>query len=124
MMENFVDVSEAFEGLTQPIVLYRPAAGSYTAGKWVGGTPTTPSINAVIQNATADDMLALPEGLRSEEGLKIHTIDEVKTASEASETNADQFTYDGSKWMIQHVFDRKIGGYYKAIATRIKSNVA
>jgi len=123
-MENFVDVSEAFDGLLQSVTLYRPGAGSYVNGKWVGGTATTPTIQAVVQNATPDDMLTVPEGLRSEEAIKLHSADPLRSVVEVGKTNADQVTYDGAKWLVQKVFNRRIGGYYKAVAMRIKSNVS
>ena len=123
-MENFVDVSEAFDGLLQTVTLYRPGAGSYVGGKWMGGTATAPTVQAVVQNATPDDMLTVPEGLRSEEAIKLHSADPLRSVVEVGKTNADQVTYDGSKWLVQKVFNRRIGGYYKAVAIRIKANVS
>lgn len=113
------DVSKAFARWTEKIELTRFSSGTYVDGVWVNGSSTIIQINAVVQNAQADDLILLPEGSRSSEAVKIHTVTKVKTVSENGESNADIFSYNGKTYKIYDVFERKIGNYYKAVAIRI-----
>ncbi len=115
------DVSEAFDEWLEKVVITRVGPGAYVDGVWVEGAPTTINILSVVQNATADDLILLPEGTRTSETVKLHTVSPVKTVSEVGETNADTFQYDGDTYRIFDVYRRKIGNYYKAIAIRIKT---
>lgn len=118
-MENFVDVSDAFDGWTQGITITRKAAGgSYVDGLWVETSTSTFIISAVVQNANPDDMKVLPEGLQSSVVIKLHTVTALRTLSEEDESNADIVTYDGFSWLAHSVAARKIGGYYKVLAIR------
>ena len=116
MSENFNDVSDAFDGWLQTITGTRNA-GSYVAGRWVAGTPSALSFNGVIQNATPDDLKVLPEGQRTEEAIKIHTIFELISQIDNT-TNGDVIAYRSKNWLVYNVAHRYIGGYHKAIAIR------
>lgn len=120
-MVAFNDVTDAFDGWLEKIQIDRTGAGSYVGGLWVDSSVVIPYINAVVQNANPDDLLIVPEGLRTTESIKLHTKGILKTADEVGEVNADVVNYDCKKWRVYNVADRKIGGYYKAIAIRIKS---
>jgi len=114
------DVSGALLRWQEPLDIIRKAVGgSYINGEWVDGADTIVPIFAVIQNANPDDLILLPEGTRTTEAVKIHTISTIKTVSEAGESNADTFDYNGSRYRVYDVFTRKIGNYVKAIAIRI-----
>jgi len=115
------DVSRALARWLQPLDIIRKSPGSYVDGDWVNGADVVVPIKAVIQNANPDDLILLPEGTRTTEAVKIHTTSIVRTVSEFSESDADQFIYDGSRYRVYDVFDRKIGNYVKAVAIRIKS---
>lgn len=116
-----IDVTDAFEDLTQSATLKRKSAGSRDAnGNWIDGTLTTSTFSAVVQSLTADERLALPEAVRSKETIKLHTITELLTANEALLIDADIITVRGYNWSINQVFDRlDIGQYYKAIGVKI-----
>lgn len=114
------DVSRALKRWLEPLEIIRKSTGSYIDGKWVNGADVLVPIKAVIQNANPDDLILLPEGIRTTESVKIHTVSKVKTVSEVGETDADQFLHDGKRYRIYNTADRKIGNYYKAIAIRIK----
>lgn len=114
------DVSQALLRWLEPLDIIRNGTGSYVDGKWESPAPTTVPIKAVIQNANPDDLILLPEGTRTTEAVKIHTVSKVNTVSEAGETDADQFIYNGHRYRIYDVFERKIGNYFKAVAIRIK----
>ena len=116
------DVSRALLRWLEPLNIIRKDVGSYVDGEWVDADEAEPVvIQAVIQNANPDDLILLPEGTRTTEAVKIHTTSKVNTVSEAGETDADQFDYNGSRYRIYDVFGRKIGNYYKAVAIRIVS---
>lgn len=116
-----IDVTEAFEDLTQTVTLKRKSAGSRDVnGNWVDGTLTTSTFSAVIQSLTADERLALPEAVRSKETIKLHTITELLTSNEALSIDADIVAYNGSEYSINQVFNRSnIGQYYKAIGVKL-----
>lgn len=114
------DVSRALLRWLEPLTIIRKAVGTYVDGIWVNGADSSIVISAVIQNANPDDLILLPEGTRTTEAVKIHTVSQVNTVSEAGETDADQFLYNGYRYRIYDVFDRKIGNYFKAVAIRIK----
>ena len=113
------DVSAALRRWLEPLTIIRNGAGSYVDGSWVNGADSNVNIKAVVQNANPDDLVLLPEGTRSTEAMKIHTTSKVFTVSEVGETDADQFDYDGSRYRIYDVFNRRIGNYVKAVAIRI-----
>ena len=116
MSENFNDVSDAFDGWLQLISGTR-TAGSYVDGRWVDGSPAVLSFNGVIQNATPDDLKVLPEGQRTEEAIKIHTIFELIPQIDNT-TSGDVISYQSKNWLVYNVAHRYIGGYHKAIAIR------
>lgn len=115
-MENFNDVSDAFDGWLQ-VVSGERKTGAYISGRWVANTPTALSFNGVIQNATPKDMKALDEGQRTEEAIKIHTTFEL-TPQIGNTTTGDTISYQSKNWLVVNVANRKIGGYYKAIAIK------
>ena len=115
-MENFNDVSDAFDGWLQIITGTR-SAGSYVSGRWVAGTPLALSFSGVIQNATPNDLKVLPEGQRTEEAIKIHTTFELISQIDNT-TNGDMILYKSKNWLVYNVAHRYIGGYHKAIAIR------
>ena len=115
MPENFNDVTDAFAGWLQALTGTR-TSGSYVLGRWADGTPVALSLDAVVQNATAEDLLVLEEGNRTSEALKLHTTTKLYPVSGGA--YKDQITYDGVTWTVYSVADRKIGGYYKAIAIK------
>ena len=115
MPDNFNDVTDAFAGWLQALAGTR-TGGSFVAGRWVAGTQAVLSFSAVVQNATAEDLLVLEEGNRTSEGLKLHTTTKLYPVSDG--TYKDQISYDSETWTVYSVADRKIGGYYKVIATK------
>lgn len=109
------DVSAAFNGWLQVLTGVRNT-GSYVDGRWTPATSPL-SFNGVIQNTVPDDLKVIEEGLRTSESIKIHTPFEL-VAQIADTTTGDLISYNGKDWLVHNVADRKIGGYYKAIAIR------
>jgi len=114
------DVSEAFSEWLEPITLKRTSKGAYIEGRWNEGSETNIPIKAVVQNASPKDLQALPEGNRTSEAIKLHSVSAMIPTSEKDGVNGDTFKYQDATWQIHSVFNRKIGNYYKAIAIRIK----
>lgn len=122
------DVTAAFEGFTTGVILKRAQAGDYSTATGLfspGGLRSTSNIDAVVQSASSDDLLTVPEGLRTTESLKLHTKVLLKTVSEVGETEADLIVADGLTWLAQSVANRnQAGGYYKTICIRVKDDHA
>lgn len=116
------DVSAAFKPFLRQVTIRRAGGGSYINGLWVPTAPTTISIKGVLQNATAEDLQNLPEGLRTSEAIKVHSVSEMHPVSEGNQALADVILEDGKEYLIQSVANRKIGNYYKAIAVKRKAS--
>lgn len=114
-MENFNDVTDAFDGWLQSLSGLR-SSGSYVGGRWVASSAAF-SFSGVVQNATPDDLEILPEGQRTNESIKIHTEYEL-IPQDGTTTTGDIITYRGDNWLVHNVAHRHIGGYHKAIAIR------
>lgn len=113
------DVTDAFGDWLTTYAVKRPPAGTYnSAGDWVAGASASFNISAVIQNANPEDLKVLTEGQRTNEAIKIHTVTEL--IIQTTNQTGDLIVYEGSDWLVYNVADRKIGNYYKAIATRQK----
>ena len=113
-----VDVSDAFKDLEEEIIVERSGVGSYINGCWQEPPPIEETILGVVQNATPEDLLALEEGQRTEEAIKIHTTSELFSASERTQKTGDVILYNGEEWRVHSVAKRYIGNYFKAIAIR------
>lgn len=103
------DVSIAFKSWLETVTGIQ-IVESYVNGR-LSETSNIISFDAVIQNANAEDLKVVEEGLRTEEAIKIHTtyaIQPFKTFIE----------YDGYNYLVQNIAKRKIGNYYKAIAIK------
>jgi hypothetical protein len=114
---NFNDVTMAFGGWLRALTGER-TPGSYVNGRWVDDTPTDLEFKGVVQNASADDLVVLPEGNRSELSIKIHTKFELIPNIENQQTG-DKVFYLNDTYLVHNVAPRHIGGYFKAIALRL-----
>jgi len=113
------DVTDAFDPDWEVLLqVTRVAAGSYVNGKWVDGAASNVNIKAIIQVARGDDLLVLPEGLRTEEAIKLHTRSLLQGVSEADGVSADTFIYRNKPWRVEVATDQAVGYYYRAIAIR------
>lgn len=107
----------AVDAMARPATLIRRAAGSYVDHDWVPGALTSTPIRAVIQDPKEADIRQLPEGERTEAFVAIWSRSELRTADEATQTEADRVTSEaGDTYKITRVSDRSEGGFYRAIA--------
>lgn len=115
-MSNFNDVTMAFQPWLELIIGER-INGEYIDGRWIITSVTPLSFWAVVQNAKPEDLLTLPEGNRSDETIKLHTKFELIPQKQTTNIS-DKITYLNNTYLVYSVANRKIGGYYKALAIR------
>ncbi|MEA3330609.1 MAG: hypothetical protein U9Q29_02825 [Campylobacterota bacterium] len=115
------DVTDAFDGFEETVVLKRQSPGDYDEnGNWMDGAITRTNILGVVQSLNSDELLILPQGDKTKETVKIHTKTVLKSANEFTKTKADNIEYQGSVWNVSAVNNRNtIGNYYKAILVRL-----
>lgn len=111
------DVSRALTRWLQGLTGFR-TTGSYVNGRWVDGTPSNFSFQGVVQNASPDDLQVLPEGNRSDEVIKIHTLYDL-VCNISDDTKSDLVNYNGTQYRVNNVAYRHIGNYNKALAIRV-----
>jgi hypothetical protein len=69
------------------VTVKRRAAGSFVAGVWTPGAPSTTTIQASVQPASAEDMQRLPEGQRQTGAVRLYTNDTLLTAKGTQEAD-------------------------------------
>ena len=111
---TFVDVTVAFNAWEIPLTGVRKTGG-YVSGRWVETDPETISFEGFPQNATPKDIEVLPEGIRTDESIKIHTEFDL-IAQKDEDTTGDIIYYKGHKWLVVSISRRYVGKYNKAIA--------
>lgn len=78
----------------------RTAVGSYNgSGIYVPGATSTFTISASIQPTSGRDLLALPEGQRTQENRTVYTETELKTRTPT--TDPDKISIDGETWEVK-----------------------
>lgn len=105
---------------TGSYALVRRAAATYDVdGKVVEGAAVlTTSFRAVVVPMSGRELLALPEGQRTEEGRKIGTTFALQTRTPTTEP--DEVTIDGDVWVVSTVSRVQFCGetFYEATAAR------
>ena len=116
-MSAIFDVTDAFTPFLQIFTGSR-YVGEYVGGRWVDDAPVAIEFDAVIQNATPQDLKILPEGNRFEEVISIHTTFELIMQVEDTYIG-DIVNYNSAQWRVIHLANRVIlGKYYQALAVR------
>jgi hypothetical protein len=96
----------------------RTVAGSYVQGRYVPGGTTTLNVDASVQPITGRDLLALPEGQRTEEMRVVFAKTELRTRGPSNDP--DRLTIDGEAWEVRNV-ERWQGlaeTHYRAVVAR------
>lgn len=88
----------------------RPS-GSYVAGRWVAGAASMFEITASIQPATPKELQRLPEGDRTTAVVAVWTSTELQAH--------DLVAYGGGNYEVQALERWDLGGYFKALASRV-----
>jgi len=96
----------------------RTTAATLVAGRIVAGMASSFSISASVQPVEGRDLLAMPEGLRSEETRVVYTTTELRTLTEGH--GADVVTIDGDLWTVDKVERWQAFGeqHYRAFVAR------
>lgn len=86
--------------------------GGYDAdGKGVPGAPTTATIRAAIQPASGNQLMDLPEGMRTEARWLLWSRSEVK--------EDDEIGASGISYRVMYVWPRAEGGFFRAAMGRL-----
>lgn len=102
----------AIDRLAVNVSLTRTAAGAHNDdGEWVPGASTTTTIRAAIQPATGNQLMDVPEGMRTEARWLLWSRSEVKTD--------DEITSKGVRYRVMHLWPRMEGGFYRAAIGRL-----
>lgn len=99
----------------------RQTGGSYVNGIWTPGGSSTFSIVASIQPTSGEDLVRLPEGVRTRELVTVFTPTELQVKNAPAGTEADRIAYKGASYEVQTVekWDEQ-GGFYRAVAAKIE----
>ena len=118
---NAMDLSGIVASMpNQAITITRTAGGTWTKGLYSGGAATTLTGNAIVYPAGNRDLLLLPEGLRTRETIVVIWDAELRTANEATGTQADRIAYDSKTWEVQAVQAWLANaGFCQALATKV-----
>lgn len=90
-----------------PMTRARQAADTYdTGGNLIPGATTTVSITAVIQPATGNKLMDVPEGVRTEAGWFVWSRSELAVD--------DRITNNGITYRVLFAWPRDEGEFYRA----------
>lgn len=107
-------------GQPDPIMITRRAAGSFVDGIFVPGAQSTLSIAAVVQPAPEKQLLPLPEGERSTEGILIVSVVPLQTGDAEALTVADEVSWNDDVYKVVSVEDwSRQMNLYQALAVRV-----
>ena len=118
-------VSSLLQRFGRAMTVYRSAGGDYNdAGEWEATGPDTSfAIVGSVQPLSGRDRELLPEGVRSDQVVKIYTETALQTDSEDSSTKADQISDLGSRFKIISVERHSEGvlDRYRVIAQLLRA---
>ncbi|CAN7389519.1 hypothetical protein [Neorhizobium sp. LjRoot104] len=107
-----IDVAVAIDGEAVNVTRTRAAAGAYNDdGEWVPGSPDAATIRAAIQPASGNQLMDVPEGMRTEARWLLWSRSEVKVD--------DMITSGGVSYRVMHLWPRADGGFYRAAIGRL-----
>ena len=90
----------------------RETADSYTdGGDLIPGSSSTASIKAVIQPTTGNQLMDMPEGVRTEARWMVWSRSEVK--------EDDRITNAGVTYRVLFAWPRAEGGFYRAALGKV-----
>ena len=92
----------AITGFDVPITVNRPSGPiTYVKGRAVVPAVTAIPMKASVQQASADNLLLLPEAIRNNETKRIYSYEEIRTATDETDpTDADVIIYDSESWRV------------------------
>lgn len=107
-----IPVAIAIDGEAVNVTRIRRAAGSYNAdGDWIAGMATSDTIRAAIQPVRGDQLMDMPEGIRTEAGWIAW--------SRAALAVDDEIARGGVPYRVLFVWPRAEGVFYRAALGRL-----
>ena len=100
----------------------RATGGSYVDGNYVsaGVTETLTDVFVSVQQMTRDELLLLPEGLRTREVKKMYSKTQLFGVNAPDGREADRVSYNNEVYEIHEVGDWKDNGSYcKVVAVKM-----
>ena len=92
-------------------VTVRP--GSYTAGEWVPGTPSTSTVRMAVQPLNGEELQMLAEGERTKRIYKCYSRTELNTVGIAGAAKSDLVAWNGRNYEVHGVEDWNEWGMMK-----------
>ncbi|MCG8433487.1 MAG: hypothetical protein MJA83_05605 [Gammaproteobacteria bacterium] len=98
----------------------RPGGGEDVKGEWKRNRPSVFEANGSIQQADAQTLMLLPEGLRNQETVVVHTDCELRSEDVGAQRQADRLKIRGRIFQVERLFDySREGGFFEAICVRL-----
>lgn len=100
--------------------LIKRGPGSYVRGVWTQGTDVATTLYASVQPAIGQELLVLPEGLRTRATVKIYTDQELNTAENGQ--TADRIEWRGHVYEIamKAPYQSDVINHFKYYATKLQ----
>lgn len=108
--------------MTETIEITRRGSAQFVDGEPVFGPEEVSTAVASVQPMTANEILQLPEHLRTRETLKVYTLAPLRPADEKNQLPADRVEHDGKTFEVHGVWNWTIGTdlpHYKAICVKM-----
>lgn len=105
----------------KPFTVKRTVAGAYINGVYVEGPESTITIQASVQPVSGQDLVAIPEGRRASDMVKIYTDSDLFGQGDAgSGQSPDRLTYRGKDYEIYTKEPNQMGivSHYKYYAIK------
>ena len=111
-----VDVTDAFDTLTELIVIQNPTRGQLVQGEWVDGQPTSTPTNAVVLPLSdGDEALLRSEGHVYRDAKYFFIEHDMQSVAPENETNTYTIVYNNISYHIVRLVDYfEMGGYIQA----------
>ena len=106
----------------KPYTVKRTVAGSYVNGVYVEGAETTLTIQASVQPMSGNDLVAVPEGRRAADMVKLYTSTDLFSQGDAgSGQSPDRLVWLGKDYEISSKDVRQMGviSHYKMYAIKV-----
>lgn len=114
---------DLIEEFGKDVRVIRYGAGIWHSdGNFLRGSPTELHIVASVQNVSANEIMRLPEHLRTKEVIKIYSNVMLRTADEKNQIPPDSIEHNGKLYEVQAVtvygVETKLP-HYKTIASKL-----
>lgn len=107
-------------GKQETFQVVRPGAGVRVKGRWERPAPQEFPAVGSVQQADAQTMMMLPEGVRNRETVIVHTDCELQNADVDAQREADQLTIRDRTFEVMLLSDwTREGGFTEAVCVRL-----